>query len=545
MLADIINNSNNHSIIAFIKHNKELQNELIDKTKYLNNFYVYRDITQRLYHYMNDIKIIPRDKHGWYKKFESLDNGYGEKLQPVRLGEFSKLSVQDITNYICSVESIPSDTYLIEFIKNKTNFLDPYNPSIPLRLSYIKENINHPIFTTEKHTTLLKPTRKPKKYIIDNYRQYLAEDNKILFVKKWLLSTGSHRKRITKSIKAIPMICDYINAFAIEHKLDITDYFQISYHMVYNITTYPNCSCCGKSIDKKRFNSHYCAYPKTCSMYCNNILRENIQKRLIANKTNSGNFNTNIGKNEEYLLRLISKLKKLNITKTHRIGSYFVDGIDIDKHICIEVQEKYHLYKNRFEKDKTKFEHIIINGYNILCVFDLTGINEKGLTYLKYIEYFKNKYNEKITFISILPSKTKILTQNGWSIFCGIKKSNIPQNTITIQSKNNQITCTPKHLLLCNEKFISAKDIKVGDVLDSFDDINKNKIINIHNTTERIVYDVIETEDNTFIYNNLIIHNCIIIDECLGGSETIDIKNKQTGEIRTIPIEHLLLEEYK
>ena len=37
----------------------------------------------------------------------------------------------------------------------------------------------------------------------------------------------------------------------------------------------------------------------------------------------------------------------------------------------------------------------------------------------------------------------------------------------------------------------------------------------------------------------------LVVDECVAGNTTITIRNKNTGEIRAIPISDLLRDEYK
>ena len=533
-------NKNEKSIFQYIKNNRYLYEDLKKHTSYLDNCYLRNELSQRLYHHIHNLKTIPKDRHGWYKKYMSFSKGYSEKLQPVNKQDFKRLSEKELLSYIKSAEHISNNDFLISFLKKKTHFLDDYDANIATRITYIKENINHPIFTTEKHETLALPTRKTKKHIIDCYRQFIKTkpaDLKEHFFKKWVLLTGNQRKLKTRAVKCIPLILEYINNFKKENNLQITDPLQIAYHIAYNITKMPTCCYCKQPIKETQFNNHYTSYPETCSVKCCNKYQKNIEKRLLNNHTNINGYKTNIEENEEFMLYLISKIKKLNIQKTQQIGPYFVDGIDSDNNIIIEIQEKHHLWNKTFEKDKEKFKYFHSLGYKLLCVFDMSNIKTTNKQYIKYINYFSKLYSNNIEFLNITPASCKILTKNGWSQFAGVKQIEKKQPVICLNTyTNKKLYCTHEQIIfLKDNKETYAKNINVNDEIQTIDGIEKIKKITTENN--KIVYDIVETNDHTVFCNDILIHQCIILDECVGGETLVTVRNKKTKEIMKVPIE--------
>ena len=110
-------------------------------------------------------------------------------------------------------------------------------------------------------------------------------------------------------------------------------------------------------------------------------------------------------------------------------------------------------------------------------------------------------------------SNLKILTQSGYSTFAGVRQ--ITKETLKISFETSEITVTPDHRFVVNKQEIFAKDLKVGDFLQSTNDLVK--ITNITKDKTQSVYDVLETEDHTYITNDIISHNC----EFIGSSYTL------------------------
>jgi len=134
-------------------------------------------------------------------------------------------------------------------------------------------------------------------------------------------------------------------------------------------------------------------------------------------------------------------------------------------------------------------------------------------------------------------SRYKVATINGYKSFDNIRITNSNIIYHISFSDGSHIKCTPKHRLLLNDEttFIEVSNLKVNDIL--YSNITATDIKIIHNNTEP-VYDLINVEDTQSYYtNNVISHNCIFIDECIGGNSFITVRNKKTGEIKQLTME--------
>jgi len=146
----------------------------------------------------------------------------------------------------------------------------------------------------------------------------------------------------------------------------------------------------------------------------------------------------------------------------------------------------------------------------------------------------------RIDYLALLDkseySRYKVATINGYKSFDNIRITNSNIIYHISFSDGSHIKCTPEHRLLLNDEttFIEVSNLKVNDILYSNITVTDIKII--HNNTEP-VYDLINVEDTQSYYtNNVISHNCIFIDECIGGNSFITVRNKKTGEIKRLHI---------
>ena len=91
----------------------------------------------------------------------------------------------------------------------------------------------------------------------------------------------------------------------------------------------------------------------------------------------------------------------------------------------------------------------------------------------------------------------EILTDEGYSPFHGIRRKKINECVKLYFHDGSHIISTYDHRFFKSHVVVFARDLLVGDILDP----NK-KIVKIeHDTTERFVYDVLETNNNKFITN--------------------------------------------
>lgn len=147
--------------------------------------------------------------------------------------------------------------------------------------------------------------------------------------------------------------------------------------------------------------------------------------------------------------------------------------------------------------------------------------------------------------ITLNAKNYKILTKNGWSNFRGIKRSSTNKKIYTVETVNFNLKCTEDHLIFIDENNTKqVKDLRVGSSILCSNGLEEITRITGHGYTTEYVYDVLETEDHSFLANGINVHNCVLLDEaahieCLHGNSTVNIKNKHTNEIRTVLIKEL------
>lgn len=108
-----------------------------------------------------------------------------------------------------------------------------------------------------------------------------------------------------------------------------------------------------------------------------------------------------------------------------------------------------------------------------------------------------------------------IKTLNGYSPFKGIRKLTVSK-TLKIFFGNESIEVSEDHRFVIFGKEVYANELKVGDTLQT--ELETSIITNIEVFGDRKdVYDVLETEDHTYITNSVVSHNCSF----LGSSYTL------------------------
>ena len=106
-----------------------------------------------------------------------------------------------------------------------------------------------------------------------------------------------------------------------------------------------------------------------------------------------------------------------------------------------------------------------------------------------------------------------------------------------IQTKNGRrITCTADHRIFTNRGYIEAKDLTIGDTIliqrsESYDGSSCvegdtiSVVQELHNTSS--VYDIQVEGNHNFFANNILVHNCIIIDDPFKSREEAESKTYQ------------------
>lgn len=510
------------SLFQYLKWNKYLQTDLQNKTKQLDGCYMAQPLSQRLYHFINNISDIPTVDTGWYCKYKNISQGYIlDKLQDVKNCEWYKLNDAELFLYFKSTTTGVWNKFLIDWVNKQTPFLDEFNGSVSQRVFHIKHELSFPLvnFMTGKlgSRAMMNNVEKIKNTI--NKFLKLDEPSKIEWIKKWTTLKYYQKTVYTKNIAVCFPIVNYI--------LDKTKHLKslkgcknlnlLAYHIINNGADVPFCAHCTKQLRWSQFNIQLNSYPMTCSRICNNSFRANIEKRLINNSTNKNGYKTNVGKNEVYLLKKIEKLKKLQLEYNGRIGSYFVDGVDKNKKVVVEIQEKHHAYTKQKQKDFNKIKYLLQNNYKVILVLD-GWFNSKT----KFSK-FQKKYLEEMSQISgvtvignvLNPINGQVLSSSGWSNFLGTKKTKSNKSSVCIDTDNNKhITVTEDHLVFYTDSLCKpAREFIVGESILTNIGLAKIKKIEKKISETAEWFDVVETDDNTFFANGIKVHNCLAIDE--------------------------------
>lgn len=144
----------------------------------------------------------------------------------------------------------------------------------------------------------------------------------------------------------------------------------------------------------------------------------------------------------------------------------------------------------------------------------------------------------------------QVLTSEGFKDFKGFSVSynEVMKITFTplVEGRDNFIVCTPDHLLFDSKsgRFRRADAFELEETIGTLLTSRHAFITNIENVgNRRTVVDLIYVEDvSSFIANDVNVHNCLFIDECLSSDTLVTVRDKETGEEKDIHLEELYSE---
>ena len=116
--------------------------------------------------------------------------------------------------------------------------------------------------------------------------------------------------------------------------------------------------------------------------------------------------------------------------------------------------------------------------------------------------------------------KYEIMTPTGWQSFSGIRKLIKPEYFSFTLSTGIQLKCSTTHPFISNGYEVLAKDLEVGNVIDSIE-YGHVRVIEKEYVTDSIdLFDIINVDGGSlFIVDNIISHNCDFISS---GHTVID-----------------------
>lgn len=102
----------------------------------------------------------------------------------------------------------------------------------------------------------------------------------------------------------------------------------------------------------------------------------------------------------------------------------------------------------------------------------------------------------------------EIMTQSGWSAFKGIRKTRHTQ-VYAIVTQKRKFTTSLSHRFYYNKKWNFSSEVAVGDRLDG------SKVLGVYRLDLRYpnfvdLYDILETDDGTYVASGVVNHNCFI-----------------------------------
>ena len=142
-----------------------------------------------------------------------------------------------------------------------------------------------------------------------------------------------------------------------------------------------------------------------------------------------------------------------------------------------------------------------------------------------------------------MQSKYEILTDDGWSDFHGVRKQTAIGYVKIVLDTEETLECSLDHKIMCGDSFKEAKDLNVGDTVNTLNGKSKILEYNITKDENIAVYDALHvSKNNKYVTNNIISHNC----EFVGSSGTLISGAKLKTLVHQRPIfENENIKQYK
>lgn len=167
-----------------------------------------------------------------------------------------------------------------------------------------------------------------------------------------------------------------------------------------------------------------------------------------------------------------------------------------------------------------------VRGRSFACVTGDTKVNIK-------------RNEEELTInIEDIENTDLVLTQYGYKKFECVRITPKKNKVKILFSNGDELKCSLDHKLLTTSNvFVEAQTLKIGDFIKNYDEFVRITSI-IYYEDYELVYDLVNVEDTHSYYTNGVLsHNCVFIDECIGGDTMITVRNKVTGEIKEVSME--------
>lgn len=269
-----------------------------------------------------------------------------------------------------------------------------------------------------------------------------------------------------------------------------------------------------------RFNMHISRMLSKQSSKSHSKISLKLFKTLVDEGYEQARFYTHPTEKMFYLDDKYSKL--LNQKRI------FVDFVYKNK--IIEFQGDY-WHKNTKEKDILRKQFLESIGYDVLFIYE-NEYKENNIRELNKCKRFLD--DNKVQ------NRYKILTEDGYKDFDNVINTG-KKDTIIFVLENDKIEVSTDHIFYKNKKEHKAKDLIIGQELQTKNGLQKITSISYSKST---TFDVLESENHTYYANNILNHNC----EFVGSSHTLISANKlkqmKSSEVQEIRDGKLKIYEY-
>lgn len=163
-----------------------------------------------------------------------------------------------------------------------------------------------------------------------------------------------------------------------------------------------------------------------------------------------------------------------------------------------------------------------ISGDSLISIRHNNTIEKISIKHFieKYKFYDRLKIGNKETFL--LYNDFEIETNSGYQSFEGIRIIDECSESLQIYLEDGiDIKCTYDHILIDNKnKEVLAINVKINDLIKTKN--GNQKVIQIDKINLDKKYDILNVNNgNVFYANDILVHNCLIIDECAFISNSI------------------------
>jgi hypothetical protein len=504
-----------NSIYTLFKKYPHLYDELKEKTSYLDDHFLRKEMGQRAYHYFNDIREIPSNSEkGRNYRYLSFELGYSDTLY--EQFDLSKLNDEQLRTFFKSasaISNVKKHPYILEYLMNDTKYLDEFNPSIRTRIFYLNFsktkqaiiNKNGKLFQPKfAYVQCLDRFNIIEEFILmsDIDKCRLIRDNILMFEIRL-----NKEEQTRQTLNSFRNYTDHIGWDGKESKL------AAAYRFVNNLQESPHCVVCNTK--KVVFNDYLLKYPETCGTRCSNRYFEHIDRRLSNNSNNT--YKTNIGKNELKILELLKvrfEILDEDIEYSKRIGPFVCDAL-VGEKLIVEINEKHHLFQKHIDKDIVKYDYLTDKGYKLLIIWDTVAQKKKRAKekLLNLKKMYTESYPEimHIDYSPIHNNKVEILTDDGFKKFKNVISNGV-RECVEVFTTKRSVSITKDHIFFTyNDVQIPVSGLQVGDQLKT--ESGYEEVVKIEDGGMTEVYDIVASENFKYITNGFVSHQCLLLDE--------------------------------